>query len=272
MKFKVANTTLELGLGKLLGGMSTILGKSGLSNVISKSMSKVLSNKATRDFLAEMGSEFTEEYLQEIIDTFVRNKILGENNEIKLISEEALIAGLSGVLNSGISNYPKFKYNINKEKLYTKENVPNLINNQSQNGLENSVASNAINEDNINLSKVNNEININNKSNIFSQQIDEVLQGNYPKRDMLIVSENTPKVLQELGLTRLADNNGDIIVASIKIDGKGQINDVQLNTNAYGKSNNYDYWMQDNIKKGNMLYDIDEGIINTIDKNNTQKN
>ncbi len=343
-RYATANTTLELGLGKALGGMTSVIGKSGVSDVISKSLSKVISSKATRDILADVGSEFLEEYLQEIIDPVVRNITLNENNEFKPFTKEALIAGISGSLNAGISNYPKFKYDKNREKIYTKENVTNLINNQSQNNLENSIVNsainNTINENNINLSKVNSEIKMpsvsNQNNNIFSKQIDEVLQGKYPKRDMLIVSKNTPKIFQDLGLkdlpitmtqkhlytmtnstgeydnvnyhnipieiikqipealeqplnvlksdtkdrsivavTRLADNNGDIIVASIKIDGKGQINDVQLDTNvmtsAYGKSNNYDYWMQDNIKKGNLLYDIDEGIINKIDKNNTQK-
>ena len=121
-RYAIANTTLELGLGKALGGMSSILGKSGLNEVISKSLSKVLANKATRDYLAEIGSEFTEEYLQEIIDPVVRNITLGENNKFKPFTKEALIAGVSGSLNAGISNYSKFKYDSNREKIYTKEN------------------------------------------------------------------------------------------------------------------------------------------------------
>lgn len=36
-------------------------------------------------------------------------------------------------------------------------------------------------------------------------------------------------------------------------------------TSAYGR-NNYDKFMQDNIKNGNLLYDIDQGIIKKIDK------
>lgn len=166
-------------------------------------------------------------------------------------------------------------------------------------------------------------------SKSFSEQVDDVLNNKYPKRDMLVVSKNTPKVLQDIGLsdlpitmtqkhlytmthesgkysdanyhnidietikqipealskplnvlksdtkddsivvvTELSDKNDDIIVASIKIDGKGQISDIQIDTNvmtsAYGKSKNYDYFMQDNINRGNLLYDIDEGIIKRI--------
>ena len=74
-------------------------------------------------------------------------------------------------------------------------------------------------------------------------------------------------------VTELADKNGDIVVASIKIDGKGTINDIRIDSNvmtsAYGKSGNYDYFMKDNISKGNLLYDIDEGILQKI--NSTQK-
>lgn len=168
-------------------------------------------------------------------------------------------------------------------------------------------------------------------SKSFSEQVDDVVNNKYPKRDMLVVTKNTPKILQDIGLadlpitmtqkhlytmthekgkyqnsnyhnidletikklpealerplnilqsdtkensivvvTELVDNNDDIIVASIKIDGKGTIQDIRIDTNvmtsAYGKSGNYDYFMKDNIKKGNLLYDIDEGIIKRINR------
>ena len=160
---------------------------------------------------------------------------------------------------------------------------------------------------------------------VFSQQVDEVLKGTYPQRDMLIVSKNTPKILQNLGLnnlpitmtqkhlktimnsngeyknvnyhglgvdivkqlpkaisqplnvlksdtnpnsivviTELADKQDRPVIASIKIDGTGRINDIFIDSNvmtsAYGR-NNYDEFMKKNIAKGNLLYDIDEGII-----------
>ena len=69
--------------------------------------------------------------------------------------------------------------------------------------------------------------------------------------------------------TDLSDKQDRTIIASIKIDGKGNVNDIRINTNvmtsAYGKDN-YDKFMQDNIKNGNLLYDIDQGIIKKIDK------
>ena len=64
--------------------------------------------------------------------------------------------------------------------------------------------------------------------------------------------------------TYLADKQNRTIIASIKIDGRGTVNDVRIDTNimtsAYGRRN-YDKFMQDNIKNGNLLYDIDKGVI-----------
>lgn len=65
-------------------------------------------------------------------------------------------------------------------------------------------------------------------------------------------------------VTELADKQDRPIIASIKIDGTGRLNDVEILSNvmtsAYGR-NNYDAYMQRNIKEGNLVYDIDEGII-----------
>ena len=217
----------------------------------------------------------------------------------------------------------------------TQQTETNSLVDASSNTLENGNSQNInpiANEQVVDNQEVNNnEQNKRLVEKTFSEQVDEVIEGKYPKRDMMVVSENTPKVLQEIGLndlpitmtqkhlytitnkdgkykdvnyhdidpevikqipealerplnvlksdtkedsivvvTELADKNGDIIVASIKIDGKGQINDIQIDSNvmtsAYGKSGNYDYFMKDNIKKGNLLYDIDEGVIKSIKK------
>lgn len=65
-------------------------------------------------------------------------------------------------------------------------------------------------------------------------------------------------------VTELADKQDRPIIASVKIDGTGRLNDVEILSNvmtsAYGR-NNYDAYMQRNIKEGNLVYDIDEGII-----------
>lgn len=163
----------------------------------------------------------------------------------------------------------------------------------------------------------------------FSNQVDAVLNGTFPKRSMLTLLSHTPKPLIDIGLqdfpitmtqrhldtimnetgndknanyhglgvdtvkqlpeaisnpldivksntkddsivltTYLADNQDRTIIASIRIDGKGLVNQVLIDTNvmtsAYGR-NNYDKFMQDNIKNGNLLYDIDRGVIKKVD-------
>ena len=80
-------------------------------------------------------------------------------------------------------------------------------------------------------------------------------------------------------ITHLSDQNDNIVIASVKIDGTGQVEIENVNknidsnvlTSAYGKEN-YDYqlkprkdgmytgWMEENVKNDRIIYDIDEGI------------
>lgn len=68
-------------------------------------------------------------------------------------------------------------------------------------------------------------------------------------------------------ITDLADTSERPIIASIEVNYDGQIGKIDFLSNrltsAYGK-NNYDRFMQTEIEKGNMLYDIDEGIIKEL--------
>ncbi len=68
-------------------------------------------------------------------------------------------------------------------------------------------------------------------------------------------------------ITDLADTYERPIIASIEINYDGQIGNIDFLSNrltsAYGK-NNYDRFMQTEIAKGNLLYDIDEGIIKEL--------
>lgn len=67
--------------------------------------------------------------------------------------------------------------------------------------------------------------------------------------------------------TYLADKNDNTIIASIKIDGKGRVGNIRIDTNvmtsAYGK-NNYEAWMNKNLREGKLLYDIDRGVIKKV--------
>ncbi len=77
----------------------------------------------------------------------------------------------------------------------------------------------------------------------------------------IIKSHNNSYVLT----TDLSDNQDRSIIVSIKIDGKGYIDNIEVDSNvmtsAYGR-NNYDTWMQKNLKNGDIVYDIDRGYIN----------
>ena len=162
----------------------------------------------------------------------------------------------------------------------------------------------------------------------FSNQVDAVLDGTFPKNSMLTLLKETPKPLQDIGLpnlpitmtqrhlktiinetgtdtsanyhglgietvkqlpeaistpldivksntrndsvvltTYLSDKQDRTIIASIKINGKGTINDIRIDTNvmtsAYGR-NNYEKFMEENLKNGNLLYDIDRGVIKKV--------
>ena len=65
-------------------------------------------------------------------------------------------------------------------------------------------------------------------------------------------------------ITDLADDLDRPIIVSIQIDSDGQVGDIKFFSNemtsAYGKRN-YEEFMDREIAKGNLLYDIDEGII-----------
>ena len=162
----------------------------------------------------------------------------------------------------------------------------------------------------------------------FSNQVDAVVNGTFPKNSMLTLLSHTPKPLLDIGLqdlpitmtqrhldtimnktgkykganyhdlgidtvkqlpeainnpldivesntnndsvvlsTYLSDRQGRTIIASIRIDGTGRVNNIMIDTNvmtsAYGR-NNYDKFMQDNINNGKLLYDIDRGVIKKV--------
>lgn len=95
----------EAFLEKALGGIAGMGGK-----ITGKSVKAAIKNieKAGRRMLAEgaidMAGEFTEEYLQEILDPVFRNITLDENNEFKPFTADALYAGMLGALSAATVN------------------------------------------------------------------------------------------------------------------------------------------------------------------------
>lgn len=93
----------EAALQYVLGGIEA-LGGSVSGNIIAKSVQNI--DNALLKVAAEIGinmaSEGAEEYLQEILNPVFRNMMLGEDNEIKLVTEEAAYSFLLGALSAGL--------------------------------------------------------------------------------------------------------------------------------------------------------------------------
>ena len=113
----------EAGLQYLLGGVSKLgagVTSGKVANVVSKALDKVVKNKAVADtvvrYVADMGSEATEEYLQSVLEPVFRNIAAGENNDIDLLSDEALYSAMMGALTAGLLNAPEMASGINNAR------------------------------------------------------------------------------------------------------------------------------------------------------------
>lgn len=113
----------EAGLQYLLGGVSKLgagVTSGKVANVVSKALDKVVKNKAVADtvarYVADMGSEAMDEYLQSVLEPVFRNIAAGENNDIDLLSDEALYSAMMGALTAGVLNAPWMVSGINNAR------------------------------------------------------------------------------------------------------------------------------------------------------------
>ena len=105
----------EMAMEKILGGISTF-GKGGVGKIADKLSSGRVStalkglDSTLLQVAAKVGdsalSEFSEEYVQELLDPILRNLVLGEENELSLYTPEALYSGLLGALTGGLLESP----------------------------------------------------------------------------------------------------------------------------------------------------------------------
>ena len=97
----------EMVMEKALGGISALGG-----NTLGKAFTKNVANadNALKMIAKRLGgsmiSEFSEEYLQEVLDPVFQNIMLGTDKDVKLFSTEALYAGFLGALTAGIMEGP----------------------------------------------------------------------------------------------------------------------------------------------------------------------
>ena len=93
----------EAGLEYLIGGISKMGGK-----LTGKSIEAIANNidNAVGRVAAKWGmsmlAEGTEEYLQEVLNPWYENIVFNMNNDVTLLSEEALYSGLLGALSAGV--------------------------------------------------------------------------------------------------------------------------------------------------------------------------
>lgn len=98
----------EIIMEKLLGGISAY-GGNALGKFFTQNMRNA--DNALRRIAKEIGgsmlSEFGEEYLQEVLTPVFRNLTLGTDEEVKLVSAEALYAGFLGAITGGLLEGPQ---------------------------------------------------------------------------------------------------------------------------------------------------------------------
>ena len=101
----------EAGLQYVLGGISSLGGKASgglISKLSSKAVSKISSGvgKAIASggikLAGNMVSEFSEEYLQEVLNPVFKNIAFNTNEDVELLSSEAVYAGILGALSAGL--------------------------------------------------------------------------------------------------------------------------------------------------------------------------
>lgn len=101
--YALISAASETALQYILGGISK-LGGVATNSVVQKSVQNIRSaaGRAAAELGLRMGGEFTEEYLQEVLDPVFRNMMLDENNKVQLVNEEAAYAGILGAISAGM--------------------------------------------------------------------------------------------------------------------------------------------------------------------------
>ena len=118
----------EAGLQAVLGGISSLglgITEEAAGGAISRALGRVIKNTGVTDaigrYIANMGSEATEEYLQSLLEPVFKNVVAGEQNEFNPLDEEALYSGLMGALTAGLFESPRLALNVRGARLAERE-------------------------------------------------------------------------------------------------------------------------------------------------------
>ena len=113
LPYALASGASEVGMGYLLGGIRQLGGK-GTRHVAQRLIGKVGNRSARAGLnwsLTALG-EGVEETLQAKLDLALRNWLLGENNEIRLLDSDALYEGFLGMLTSMVLGSGEFRQDL----------------------------------------------------------------------------------------------------------------------------------------------------------------
>ncbi len=119
LTYAVVNAGLEVGMrrafGTALGGVNKFVGKDSLfKSLVRKVIKNPVAQKSV-SIAGDMLGEGIEEYSQAVIDPFVRNMVLGEDNEIDLTPEGGGEAFLVGMLVAGSCNSVNYATNLSAD-------------------------------------------------------------------------------------------------------------------------------------------------------------
>lgn len=234
LSYATLSTATEAVTSKVLGGTTNAIfgtGTSELSQSIGKGLSNIIKNNPKLvNVVSNAISEGGEEFIQEYADVLTRNLTLNEDN--KLLTQEnfenAMFSSLVGMLTGGVTSVASSNVNNNQEKNQINQNVnlPNAnsyslptYNQNIENTVVNDAVNSRVNQNNINLSKINqgqtqNAINSNSTNNQnsitskikkiskwaldkvgnlkpFKQQLIEYETKQLPSGTQLVVSDNS---------------------------------------------------------------------------------
>ena len=135
----------EAALGYVLGGIEATGGKISKA-VLGKVLPKIDNAlaKAAVNVGGKMLSEFSEEYLQEVLSPVFENIALMEENEIDLLSPEAIYSGILGALSAGGMAFVDGSLNV--PEVLQKAEVPVPFEGKAQPGTEAAIIADKISE------------------------------------------------------------------------------------------------------------------------------
>ncbi len=118
--FALLDAGMEIALniigGRIAGGVAKLAGKKSLAKDTIKQLVKSPALQRTLNLLTDMHAEGTEEYIQAVLQPWIRNVAYGEHNKIDWTPEGGLQAYLMGALTAGVFNGMSYGLGLSADK------------------------------------------------------------------------------------------------------------------------------------------------------------